>query len=136
MGGCQCLYFETFGLDQMKILRAMSYKSSCEPSAPLLRLFNFSNIHNINLYMCGLFTFKRLIADSEWFTTYRPNEYNTRLSNMSTLILPNLMTSHSRQSVRWVGASVWNGLPAELRDVSLSYSVFKRQLKKVLVNRQ
>ena len=86
--------------------------------------------------MCGLFTFKKLIAESEWFTTYLPNEYNTRLSNMSALILPNLMTSHSRLSVWWVGASVWNGLPGVLRDVSLSYNVFKRQLKKVLTNRQ
>ena len=61
--------------------------------------------------MCGLFTFKRLIAESEWFTTYRPNEYNTRLFHMSTLILPNLMTSHSRQSVRWVGAWTTGGAP-------------------------
>ena len=82
--------------------------------------------------MCWLFTFKILIVESEWFTTYRPNEYNTGLSNMSTLIVPNLMISHSRQSVRWAVASVWNGPPAELRDVSLSYSVFKRQLENVL----
>ena len=72
-------------LMQKKILQAMSYKSRCEPSAPLLRSFNFLNAYNINLYMCGFFTFKVLIAESEWFTTYRPNEYNTRLSNMSTL---------------------------------------------------
>ena len=136
MGASNAFTLRPLILMQNKILRAMSYKPRCEPSAPLLRSSNFLNIYNINLYMCGLFTFKRLIAESEWFTTYRPYEYNTRLSNMSTLILPNLMTSHSRQSVRWVGASVWNGLPAELRDVSLSYSSFKRQLKKVLMNRQ
>ena len=86
-------------LMQKKISRAMSYKPRCEHSAPLLRLFNFFSIYNINLYMCGLFTFKKLIAESEWFTTYLPNEYNTRLSNMSALILPNLMTSHTRLSV-------------------------------------
>ena len=80
--------------------------------------------------MCGPFAFKRLIAESEWFTTYRPSEYNTRLSNMSILVLPNLMTSHSRQSVRCVWASVWNGLPTELQDVSLSYSVSRVNLKR------
>ena len=40
--------------------------------------------------------------------------------NNTTLILPNLMTSHSRQSVRWVGAT------------ELSYSSFKTHIQKGL----
>ena len=93
-------------LMQKKILRAMSYKPRCEPSAPLLRSFNFLNIYNINLYMCGLFTFKRLIAESEWFTTYRPYEYNTRLSNMSTLNYSSKPYDFSFQTIRSVGGGL------------------------------
>ena len=121
---------------QKRIVRTMCNAPSSEHSAPLFKSLYFLNMPSINLYMCGLFAYKGLNSGSEWFTVYEPNIYNTRLSTMSTLLLPNLMTSNSRQSVRWVGATLWSGLPSELRNFSLGYQTFKRQLKKVLMDRQ
>ena len=55
---------------------------------------------------------------------------------LQPLSYPNILTDDSRQSVRWVGAGLWNGLPVELRTQDVPYETFKKRLKKHLIERQ
>ena len=67
------------------------------------------------------------------FNCYVSDAYNTRLGNSNSLIVPNLFSDLSRQSVKYTGSKLWNGLPREMRDL-LSYDVFKRKVKKNLMD--
>jgi hypothetical protein len=82
--------------------------------------------------MSGLFTFKAVHNNSDWYTPVVNNQ-NTRLSSMSMLALPNIFSTHSRQSVQWVGTRIWNGLPQELREQD-NYDTFKLKLKKLILS--
>ena len=79
-----------------------------------MECFRFPSI--VDYFTC-VYVYKCLIFDNGMFDVYLPNVYNTRLSNSRSLIVPNILSSHSRQSVRWTGSQLWNGLPGYLRDV-------------------
>ena len=66
--------------------------------------------------------------------SFQTNIYNTRASNANIVSLPNIFTTHSRQSARWVGAREWNGLPDDVRHLHQSTSTFKYKVKRYLVN--
>ena len=72
-----------------------------------------------------LYMYKCLAAGNDWFTFYKNTAYNTKLSNQQALSYPNILTDHSRQSVRWVGVGLWNGLPVELRTQDVPYETSK-----------
>ena len=79
--------------------------------------------------MSGLCVHKSLRSNNNYlFTRYDSAVSNTRLSNRNTVVIPNIVSKHSRQSVRWVGCSVWNSIPQILRDTD-SYQGFKIKFK-------
>ena len=84
----------------------------------------------------GLYMYKCFTAGHDWFTFYNNAAYTTRLPNQQALSYHNILTDHSRQSVRWIGARLWNGLPVELRTQDVPYETFKKRLKKHLIERQ
>ena len=51
------------------------------------------------MYICCNFVFKQLKNDDALFQIYQQDRYNTRASNAYLLILPNIMSAHSRH--RW-----------------------------------
>ena len=82
--------------------------------------------------MSGLCVHKCLRLNHNLFTRYDSAVYNTRLSNRNTVVIPNIVSKHSRQLVRWVGCSVWNSIPQILRDTD-SYQSFKVKFKHHLI---
>ena len=47
------------------------------------------------------YVFKYLQIQNGMFTMYNPNGHFTRLTDSNTLLMPNMKSVHSRQSVRW-----------------------------------
>lgn len=117
---------------QKKLVRVISFKPKFYPSAPLFNNLNILTIKQINNYNCCTYVFKQLQTGSDWFVPYR-QPANTGLSARNTLTVPAIMTTHSRQSVRWTGTHIWNSLPPELRDEN-SFNSFKFKLKKYILN--
>ena len=113
----------------------MCFKNLRDHSAPLFaRLYRIYKAF-ISTCLPYLFTYKSLKKNNSIFVPYKGN-YNTRLANMFTLAVPDIPTTHSRQSVRWVGTQVWNSLPLEFRDPQLEYNLFKIRLKRYLMSLQ
>ena len=113
---------------QKKIIRVISFKRRYEHTRPLFVELKILTIKQINKYMSGLCVHKSLRSNNNFFTRYESAVYNTRLSNRNTVVIPNIVSKHSRQSVRWVGCSVWNSIPQILRDTD-SYQGFKIKFK-------
>ena len=118
---------------QNKIIRAMTYSGRMESAGPLLRRNNLLPLRCVVEYFTCIYVYKCLEWDNNMFHFYHPNIYNTRLSNSRSLIVPNIMSSHSRMSVLWSGCQLWNGLPGNLRELP-TCSSFKRQLKTLLLS--
>ena len=85
--------------------------------------------------MSCLCVHKSLRLGNNLFSRYVPIDYNTRLGggNNVNAYVPNILSVHSRQSLRWVGSSNWNSLPQHLREIQ-EYNTFKIRLKKYLIN--
>ena len=88
---------------QKKIIKIISFKERYEHASPLIIDLNCLNLGKINEYMSGLCVHKSLNSNNTLFARYQTTNYNTRLSTINTVSLPNISSSHSRQSVRCVG---------------------------------
>ena len=117
---------------QKRIVRTISYCGARDSCAPLFKSLNFLPLNQINVYINVLYVFKSLLSADGNFNLYESNAYVTRLSNTRSVIIPNILSSHSRQSSRWIGGQQWNGLPQALRDVT-QYDNFKLSLKRHLL---
>ena len=117
---------------QKKIVRVMSFKPMYHPTHELFKRLNILTVPKINTYSSLSYTFKLLQSGHEWFQPYN-SHINTRGSARSTLVLPPIMTNNSRQSVRWVGATLWNSLPECIKEQE-TYNSFKYKLKRYLIN--
>ena len=69
---------------------------------------------------------------NQFFNIYNSEDHNTRRNNSNSLPVPNILTTHSRQSIRWMGCKVWNSLPIELRTLQ-NYNTFKLEYKQLLL---
>jgi retron-type reverse transcriptase len=121
---------------QKKIIRIISgtHVRARDHTAPLYRALGFLDISQINMYMSGIYVFKSLnnLSPCNWFHLYE-GEYNTRFSAQSSLLVPFVRTTHSRQSIRFVGSNVWNMLPLVIKTAS-NYNSFKISLKRFMLN--
>ena len=92
---------------QNKLVRAISFSGRCGHTAPLFRKFNLLTISQISSYMSALFVHKSLQNESNrFFNIYNCEHHSTRRNNSNSLALPNILTTHSRQSIRWMGCKV------------------------------
>ena len=132
-GSCSAVYSNPLNIIQKKLLRIMLFKKHREHTAPLFKIMNMLPLHQIHFYMCILFVYKSIFNNSNSFFSQYVGNYNTRLSTMSVPAIPNITSSHSRQSIRWVGTRLWNDLPLEFRDGEISYDSFKFRLKRLLL---
>ena len=115
-------------LVQKKIVRVMSFKGKYEHTGPLFYMNNMLTIDKINEYMSLIYVFKKLQINNPVFQRCIPMQYNTRLGNSLSLVVPNITSNHSRQSVRWVGSQCWNSLPQKIRECN-TLNTFKLSLK-------
>ena len=85
--------------------------------------------------MSLLFVFNRLSTNNEPFIPHHNDMYNTRSNNTFMILIPNIISFHSRQGIRWSGVELWNWLPGEVKSTA-SYSTFKFKLKQHLLEIQ
>ena len=118
---------------QKKIIIILLFKGKYEHTAPLFNDLYLLTVRQINEYMSCLCVHKSLRLGNNLFSRYVPINYNTRLGGGNNVNVPNILSAHSRQSLRWVGSSNWNSLPQHLREIQ-EYNTFKIRLKKYLIN--
>ena len=134
--GNRCaIYLSPLELALKKIVRVMTFGSRYEHTPPLFQNLSLLNIKNVNNYMSLLFVFKCLSKNNELFSPHHNDMYNTRSNNTSMIQIPNIISSHSRQGIRWSGVELWNWLPGEVKSPA-SYSTFKFKLKQHLLEVQ
>ena len=135
-GSCCQSYLNNLNTIQKKIIRIMSFKGKFEHTAPLFIDFNVLTMGNINKYMCLLYVHRCLHEEgNDVFSPYEVINYLTRLANSNSLTIPDVRSTHSRQSVRWLGSRLWNTLPSHVKEI-ISYETFKFNVKKLLLLEQ
>ena len=134
-GNCCAIYLSPLELALKKIVRVMTFGSRYEHTPPLFQNLSLLNIKNVNKYMSLLFVFKCLSKNNELFIPHHIDMYNTRSNNTSMIQIPNIISFHSRQVIRWSGVELWNWLPGEVKSPA-SYSTFKFKLKQHLLEVQ
>ena len=124
-------------LAQKKIIRLIGGLSLREHTGPVFVENKLLSFENASIYMCLLFVYKMLFFhnDLTWFSFYANPSYNTRYSTLRNLRVPYIRTSHSRQSIDYLGPVLWNSMPVEIKKVE-NPNTFKRLLKSHLLMRQ
>ena len=114
-GNCGATQIGSLYNTQKKLVRAISFSGRYDHTAPLFRKFNLLTMSQFSSYMSALFVHKSLQNESNrFFDIYNCEHNNTRRNNSNSLALPNILTTHPRQSIRWMGCKVSNSLPIEL----------------------
>ena len=104
-GSCCQSYLNNLNTIQKKIIRIMSFKGKFEHAAPLFLDFNVLTFGNINKYMCLLYVHRCLHEEgNDVFSPYDIINDRRRLADSNSLIIPDVRSTHSRQSVRWLGS--------------------------------
>ena len=124
-------------LAQKKIIRLIGGLSLREHTGPVFVENKLLSFENASVYICLLFVYKMLFFhnDLTWFSFYANPSYNTRYSTLRNLRVPYIRTSHSRQSIDYLGPVLWNSMPLEIKKVE-NPNTFKRLLKSHLLTRQ
>ena len=106
-GNCCAIYLSPLELALKKIVRVRTFGSRYEHTPPLIQTLSLLNVKNVNKYMSLLFVFKCLNKNSELFIPQHNDMHNTRSNNISLIQIPNIISSHSRQGIRWSGHGGW-----------------------------
>ena len=133
-GGCNSSIMSALFVVQKKIIRLISSEQYRAHTAPLFDSLKILPLPKVHSYTCLIYVFKLLQRGSQWITVYSNNaNVNTRLSSSTALALPPIYSAHSRRSIRWVGPSLWNFLPQDIRNVNC-YSLFKRKVRRYILS--
>ena len=104
-------------LAQKKIIRLIGGISLREHSGVVFVENKLLSVENYSIYMCLLFVYKILFFHNDLarFSFYANPSYNTRYSSLRILCVPYIRTSHSRQSIDYLGPDLWNSMPLEIK---------------------
>ena len=112
----------------------MSSSNRLEHSAPLFKNAYLLTLPDINKYSSTIYAFNCVKnARRDIFSLTKPHDHLTRLSTGPVIVLPNIVTTHSMQSVRWVGSKNFNDLPEDIRSIP-NLDTFKSHVKRILIN--
>ena len=114
---------------QKRIVRAIMGVSKSTPSSPLFNYLGILNIRQIYSYMCGIYVHKSL-KNPEYnvFELQNSGGYRTRAIEQGLLGVPRTNLERSRQSIRYAGPVIYNGIPLSIRSNDSS-DTFKRLYK-------
>jgi len=122
---------------QKKALRIITFSSYSAPSLPIYKKLNLLNIHQINDFLIGSFSYnlnnKTLPCYFNDFCTENNKIHNhyTRTSNNLHKIVNR--TNYGKHSTRNKIINTWNNIPIAIRK-SISLHVFKRKRKKYILS--
>ena len=123
---CNTVWKPTLSTQQSKILiahkklvRAMSGAPRSSHTAPLYRRLQILTTESIDRYMAAFYVFRSLhnLNSFSGFTRPPSTGYNTRMSTRDIVHLPSYRSDHSRKSVLYACAVVWNSLPNYLKAI-------------------
>ena len=117
-------------------LRAIYGSRAQEYSLPLFNSLKILTLCNVNSYMTGMYDF-RSIHHLHIFNHFSPYIciYNTRLSQRNVIDVVYPGTTHSKQSIVFMGAKVWNAIPLVIRE-SATCDTYKLHYKRYLLSLQ
>ena len=114
----------------------MSFRNRFKHTTPLFSNYNMLTIESINKYISLIRVHEYLHSENNnLFILYEPRHYRTRLADSNTLVMPDIRSTHSRQSVRWAGCHYWNSLPHQITAIQ-DFNSFKFSVKKYLLTDQ
>ena len=109
----------------------MTFSSFQETSQPLFKLLKIMNIYEINLYLIANFMYLHYYDKlPETFDNYfvkndSKHSYNTR--SASKIHIDFKRTNYGKFSLQYRGATIWNSLPNDLKELKSS-SAFNKAL--------
>ena len=126
-GGTYACHLRPLILLQKRAIRIINHQPYLAHTDPLFYQSNILKIQDINKLMIALFMFKN--RDDPIYQ--RDHQHDTRFRN-------NLLPSHHRltttqRSLSYVGPTVWNSLPADIKNL-VSLHKFKNETKKLFVS--
>ena len=132
-GGCKNNALNPLVVVQKRIVRVICNVPPLRSSESLFRNEYILKVKELYLYMVCNFVFKSLyIRDFGVFSVRDPSSYNLRSEASIKLVVPFIPTSHSQQSIQFAGPSIFNALPASIRDLC-NYDEFKKVIKNQLI---
>ena len=125
---------------QKRAVRAISHEKAFSHSTPIFRSLKLLRLHDIFKLRLLTFVFESInkltpSCFNNFFTlNISVHHYETRQSFRGDIYLDKKNTlQFGLKSIRYMGAKLWNDLPAEIRD-STSKFLFKKNLKHHLLN--
>lgn len=119
---------------QKQALRLVTFQNRTSPSAPIFRCKNVLPLRMLFHQKVSLLMFRLINTDLNIPGFTRSsfiNNNNTRFSGRLNLLLPKIWTSYRQFTVAFLGISIWNSLPSNIKSSSL-FS-FKRKTKEHFV---
>ena len=128
-------YLNDILLIQKRIVRIISSSKYDAHSAPLFRKLKILNVHNQFKFQVAIFVHDvlhgRLPQHFKSYFSPLEHDYCTRSKNRSILHPPKFNSSLGQTSIKFVGATVWNSIPENIKCIH-SRQTFKNELKNYL----
>ena len=115
-------------ISQKKLIKTMSSVPYSFHSTPLFLLWNILPLPQLIQYKTALTTYKFLKIRNQTvnckFNEIQHN-HSTRFSQ-NGLFIPRVLTNYGKKSIEYIGSTIWNSLPLDIRESSLNS--FKEKL--------
>ena len=129
-GNCASYLLNRIHILQKRAIRLITNSQPLTHTNPLFKKLKLLTIYDINTFVTCSFMFSYLndllpkFLDNCFKDNKSMNTYNTRQN--TNLFIPNYKYNFSRNTVKYVGPTLWNGLPVSLKCTS-SLSNFKKK---------
>ena len=119
---------------QKKALRIIDCVRLYTKSAPLFLKYNILPVNKLFQMNVTLTMYKviRSLAPEIFNSLFDFPDHNYNTRNNHLFILPGFRTSHSQQSIRYIGIKLWNYLSSKIQR-NCSFSVYKKRLRYYLL---
>ena len=117
---------------QKRLIRIITDSDFYEHTQPLFKELNTLKLFDINKFEIAVYMFKLLKSENINLLQFSNHNYPTRARQNIRVPIHNLTIF--QHSLSYLGPSIWNALPDEIKLLPTLYS-FKKQLKKHIVKR-
>lgn len=134
-GNTYAIHLHQLEVLQKQALRLIAFQSHTSPSAPIFRSLNVLPLRMLFNHKLSLLMFRLINTELNipGFTRSSLINYNnTRYSAQLNLLLPKARTNYGKFTVAFLGISVWNSIPSDMKSSTLLS--FKRRTKEHFMN--
>ena len=118
-----------------RIVRTITFSSRLEHTEPLFNELKLLNFLKINMFFSLIFVFKsvRFLNNYRGKFVHVGDVHNRHLRNSNNLRPPLVITERSKQSIVYIGCTLWNALPHDIKSC-ITLIQFKNKLRSHLLN--